>query len=222
MSTAAEAPGLIQYACERCKTRFVLRLPSVTGVRRPTQGFRDGHQPNSPLPRGPGLHYDGARRQMLAKMDDDAYQSFVQSFKFCHECRQFVCSECWSNSRKTCLGCFAKAAGTGTRQRPPFAPKPAYPKARAGAAALGAAAALGVAAGRVAGATPIPARNVAGPPAAAMPAAATPAAATPARRDGQPPRCQPPGRLRPSRPPPRRRPSEGMPPSRPSSRCRRS
>jgi hypothetical protein len=59
---------------------------------------------------------------MLAKMDDDAYQSFVQSFKFCHECRQFVCSECWSNSRKTCLGCFAKAAGTSSKQKPPYAP----------------------------------------------------------------------------------------------------
>jgi hypothetical protein len=78
---------------------------------------------------GLGSTYDGARRQMLAKMDDDAYQSFVQSFKFCHECRQFVCSECWSNSRRTCLGCFAKAAWTSVRPKPPFAPEgPAIPR----------------------------------------------------------------------------------------------
>ena len=182
MSTAAEAPGLIQYACERCKTRFVLP-PSQRhlgfGGRLKASGMAISRTLR--YHEGLGSTYDGARRQMLAKMDDDAYQSFVQSFKFCHECRQFVCSECWSNSRKTCLGCFAKAAGTGTRQRPPFAPEgPPIPRPVAGAAALGAAAALGVAAGRVAGATPIPARNVAGPPAAAMPAAATPAAATPA------------------------------------------
>lgn len=182
MSTAAEAPGLIQYACERCKTRFVLP-PSQRhlgfGGRLKASGMAISRTLR--YHEGLGSTYDGARRQMLAKMDDDAYQSFVQSFKFCHECRQFVCSECWSNSRKTCLGCFAKAAGTGTRQRPPFAPEgPPIPRPVAGAAALGAAAALGVAAGRVAGATPIPARNVAGPPAAAMPAAATPAAAMPA------------------------------------------
>ena len=124
MSTAQEAPALIQYACERCKTRFVLppsrrrlgfsgRMRAVGMALSRTVRFHEGL----------GSTYDGARRQLLAKMDDDAYQSFVQSFKFCHECRQFVCSECWSNSRKTCLGCFAKAAGTTVRQRPPFAPE---------------------------------------------------------------------------------------------------
>jgi hypothetical protein len=130
MSTAQEAPALIQYACERCKTRFVLppsrrRLGFVARVKASgialgrTLRFREGLNST----------YDGARRQMLAKMDDDAYQSFVQSFKFCHECRQFVCSECWSNSRKTCLGCFAKATGTTVRQRPPFAPAgPSIPR----------------------------------------------------------------------------------------------
>jgi hypothetical protein len=87
---------------------------------------------------GLGSTYDGARRQMLAKMDDDAYQSFVQSFKFCHECRQFVCSECWSNSRRTCLGCFAKAAGTSVRPKPPFAPEgPAIPRPAALTAPVG-------------------------------------------------------------------------------------
>ena len=129
MSTQ-EAPALIQYACERCKTRFVLppsRRRLGFGGRLRASGMALSHTLR--FHEGLGTTYDGARRQLLAKMDDDAYQSFVQSFKFCHECRQFVCSECWSTSRKTCLGCFAKAAGTTVRQRPPFAPEgPSIPR----------------------------------------------------------------------------------------------
>ena len=131
MSSGQEAPSLIQYACERCKTRFVLppsRRRLGFGGRLKASGMALSRTLR--FHEGLGSTYDGARRQLLAKMDDDAYQSFVQSFKFCHECRQFVCSECWSASRKTCLGCFAKAAGTTTaRQRPPFAPVgPAIPR----------------------------------------------------------------------------------------------
>ena len=142
MSTGQEAPALIQYACERCKTRFVLppsRRRLGFGGRLRASGMALSRTLR--FHEGLGSSYDGARRQLLAKMDDDAYQSFVQSFKFCHECRQFVCSECWSTSRKTCLGCFAKAAGTTTRQRPPFAPDgPSVPRPAVGAAAVGTAA----------------------------------------------------------------------------------
>ncbi len=124
MSTAQEAPALIQYACERCKTRFVLppsrrrlglggRLKATGMALRGAIRHREGLRST----------YDASRRQLLAKLDDDAYQSFVQSFKFCHECRQFVCSECWSSARKTCLGCFAKAAGSTVKARPPFEPR---------------------------------------------------------------------------------------------------
>ena len=139
VSTAPEAPALIQYACERCRTKFVLppssrqlglsgRARAVAMALSRTVRFHEGF----------GSTYDGARRQLLAKMDDTAYQSFVQSFKFCHECRQFVCSECWSNSRRTCLGCFAKAAGTSVRPKPPFAPEgPAIPRPAALSAPAG-------------------------------------------------------------------------------------
>jgi hypothetical protein len=71
---------------------------------------------------GLGVAYDTARRHLLSKMDDEAYQSFVQSFRFCHECRQFVCNECWSTSRRSCLTCVAKSMTGTARPRPPFAP----------------------------------------------------------------------------------------------------
>jgi len=112
MSAAQGAPALIKYGCERCRTTFVLQ-PSRRrlgfGGRIRASGMALGRTLR--LHEGLGSTYDGARRHLLARMDDDAYQSFDQSHKFCRECRQFVCSACWSYSRKTCLGCFATAAG---------------------------------------------------------------------------------------------------------------
>jgi hypothetical protein len=137
MSTSQEAPALIQYACERCKTRFVLppssRRLSLAGKLR---AFSMGAGRTFRLHEGLGAGYDASRRQLLAKMDDEAYQSFVQSFRFCHECRQFVCNECWSTSRRSCLTCVAKSMTGTVRPRPPFAPTgPEIPRPIVAAAA---------------------------------------------------------------------------------------
>jgi hypothetical protein len=121
--TPGEAPTLIQYSCERCKTSFVLP-PSQHELGLLGKIRAGGMAVGRTLRHRESLRstYDGARMQLLARLDDDAYQKFVRSFKFCHECRQFVCSSCWSNSRRTCLGCFAKAGGTTVKPRPPFEP----------------------------------------------------------------------------------------------------
>jgi hypothetical protein len=137
MSTSQEAPALIQYACERCKTRFVLppsrRKLSIGGKLR---SLSIGLKRTFRYHEGLGSSYDAARRQMLAKMDDEAYQAFVQSFRFCHECRQFVCNECWSTSRRSCLTCVAKSMTGTARPRPPFAPTgPEIPRPVAAAVA---------------------------------------------------------------------------------------
>ena len=123
MTSTPEAPALIQYACERCKTRFVLP-PSSRGlsIAGKLRAFSMSVGRSVKLHEGLGAGYDTARRQLLAKMDDEAYQSFVQSFRFCHECRQFVCNECWSTSRRSCLTCVAKSMTGTARPRPPFAP----------------------------------------------------------------------------------------------------
>ena len=43
MSTSQEAPDLIQYACERCKTRFVLPASSRRlGIRGNIRAFAIG------------------------------------------------------------------------------------------------------------------------------------------------------------------------------------
>jgi hypothetical protein len=123
MSTSQEAPALIQYACERCKTQFV--LPPSSRKLKLTGKFKAlgmGLGRTFKLHEGLGTGIDTARRQLLAKMDDEAYQSFVQSFRFCHECRQFVCNDCWSTSRRSCLTCVAKSMTGTVRPRAPFVP----------------------------------------------------------------------------------------------------
>ena len=114
MSTAQAAPDLIQYACERCKTRFVLPASSRRlGIRGSIQAFGIGLGRTLRYHEGLGSGYEAAQRSLIAKVDDKAYQSFVKSFRFCHECRQFVCNSCWSDARRSCLTCVAKAM-TGT------------------------------------------------------------------------------------------------------------
>src|SRR5512141_819844 len=100
---AAEAPALIQYACERCKTRFVLPTTErKIGVGGRFRALFTAVGRVAKKHEGFGTAYDAAKQKQLAKLDDQAYQEFVQSFRFCHECRQFVCNECWSTSRKAC------------------------------------------------------------------------------------------------------------------------
>ena len=121
MSTSQEAPALIQYACERCKTRFV--LPPSSRARSASAGrlraFCMGLGRTVRFHEGLGASVDTARRQLLAKMDDEAYQSFVQSFRFCHECRQFVCNDCWSTSRRSLPDLRGQV---DDRHRPPATP----------------------------------------------------------------------------------------------------
>ncbi len=123
MSFSQEAPSLIQYSCERCKTRFVLPASSrKLGVGGRIRAFSTAIGRAFRMHESIGESYEAASRQRLAKMDDEAYQAFVQSFRFCHECRQFVCNDCWSASRRSCLTCADKAMTGLPTVRPPFAP----------------------------------------------------------------------------------------------------
>jgi hypothetical protein len=123
MTFESDGPALIQYVCERCQTRFVLppsrrrlglggkvsaSFMAVGRLFRHRQGFGSG--------------YDESRRVLLQKIDDDAYRAFVQSFRFCHECRKFVCNDCWSAARRACLTCVAKSMTGTVGSRPPFVP----------------------------------------------------------------------------------------------------
>ena len=122
MSTSEEAPALIQYECERCKTRFVLppfgRKLSIAGR---FHALLMGLGRTLRHREGPGAGYEWARRQLLTRMDDEAYRSFVQTFHFCDECSQFVCDDCWSTSGSCCLTCVAKPKTGIARPRPPRA-----------------------------------------------------------------------------------------------------
>ena len=87
---------------ERCKTRFVLP-PSTRklGIGGKLRALSTGLSRTFRYHEGLGSSYDTARRQMLARMDDEAYQSFVQSF-----------------SRRTPSPPLSSRSSTGTRSRP--------------------------------------------------------------------------------------------------------
>jgi len=119
MTTSTEAPELIQYSCERCKTRFVLPPSSrKLGIAGTLSAFFMGAGRALKFHQDFGDAVGTARRELLARKDDEAYQSFVLSFRFCHECRQFVCNDCWSKSRGTCLTCATRGATSPGRTRP--------------------------------------------------------------------------------------------------------
>ena len=101
MTTGQAAPELIQYSCERCNKRF--QLPASRqklGVKGTLRAALSGVR---------GKGYGAARSELLGRMDDEAYQAFTLSFRFCHECQKFVCNDCWSKARGSCLTCAGKA-----------------------------------------------------------------------------------------------------------------
>ena len=122
-ATSEERPTLIRFGCERCKTRFALRPSSRRlGLGGQLRAFSVGAWRVVRFHEGLGSGYDTARSQFLGKMDDEAYKSFVESFHFCHQCRQFVCDECWSASLRNCLTCGATSMAGGSRPPLLFAP----------------------------------------------------------------------------------------------------
>jgi len=123
-----EKPARVQYTCERCRTRFVLVPPPRRlgiGGRLRALAFVLGR--SILFYQSPGASYDEARRELLSGVDAEAYESFAQSFKYCLECRRFVCAECWSATGRCCLSCLRIAMTGATLARTPF--MPALPEA---------------------------------------------------------------------------------------------
>lgn len=113
ISSQAAAPAeqtSVRYACERCKTESVL-APGRVGLG-PLGGLKVRL-----LAIGRSIRRrDGARRsvdeiraEVIAKIDEDAYQAFTGRFRFCHDCRRFVCPRCWNRSWSTCKSCVESA-----------------------------------------------------------------------------------------------------------------
>ena len=104
--------GLVQYVCERCHTRFVLALsgrklsPSnkvraALEAARHTVLRRDGSY---------ATNLTEATRRIGQVIADAEYERFRRSFNFCHNCRQFVCSDCWNDTQRQCLTCAPRKA----------------------------------------------------------------------------------------------------------------
>jgi hypothetical protein len=100
----------VRYSCERCKVESVL---PPTGLALEPGGFlhavlvtigRSIRPPETGRPT-----FAEVRAQMMSKLDEDAYQAFTSRFRFCHECRRFVCPKCWNRSWSSCKSCVARA-----------------------------------------------------------------------------------------------------------------
>jgi len=104
--------GLVQYVCERCHTRFVLALSG--------RKLSPSNQVRAALEaaRHTVLRRDGSYAENLTEstrrigqvIADAEYERFRRSFNFCHNCRQFVCSDCWNDTQRQCLTCAPRKA----------------------------------------------------------------------------------------------------------------
>ena len=111
-NVASVSEGLVQYVCERCHTRFVLAL---SGRKlSPSNKARAGLE----AARHTVLRRDASYAENLAEstrrigqvIADAEYERFRRSFNFCHNCRQFVCSDCWNDTQRQCLTCAPRKA----------------------------------------------------------------------------------------------------------------
>jgi hypothetical protein len=101
--------GSISYACERCKTE------SSMEPRRAQLSRRDSLRAcwrAADLKMAGGSYRKALaqiRVEMLDEAEETAYREFNARFRFCHDCRRFVCPSCWSSGWGTCRTCVARA-----------------------------------------------------------------------------------------------------------------
>jgi hypothetical protein len=98
----------IRYACERCKTERVLATPRSLRPRAWVRACLLTIARSLRLDDGTPSSFAEIRAEMLVRAEDDAFRSFASHFRFCHECRRFVCPGCWSRSREKCKSCLAR------------------------------------------------------------------------------------------------------------------
>ncbi|HEX7491424.1 MAG TPA: hypothetical protein VF337_06950 [Candidatus Limnocylindrales bacterium] len=100
----------VRYACERCKTESVL-APGRVGL-----GVGGWLKARLIVVGRSNRRRDGTRRtfaevraELIARTDEDAYQALTGRFRFCHDCRRFVCPRCWNRSWSSCKSCVEQA-----------------------------------------------------------------------------------------------------------------
>ncbi|MFI5259977.1 MAG: hypothetical protein ACHQ01_10280 [Candidatus Limnocylindrales bacterium] len=111
----------VSFACERCKTESVL-APSKRGLGR----VGELHARLLSLGRAARPHGDDrstlaeVRAELIARAEEHEHEVFTARFRFCHECRRFVCPRCWNRSWRTCKSCVARAIAAMSPARKRF------------------------------------------------------------------------------------------------------
>lgn len=110
IASSSRVQDVIRYDCERCKREFVLgperrTLTPFGWLAAHATAIGRGRQKRG----GFGATYRLVRLEALVRANERATEAFVASFRFCHECRRFVCPRCWSRSRRACRACVSRA-----------------------------------------------------------------------------------------------------------------
>jgi hypothetical protein len=121
VAVASGEEASVRYACERCKVERVLKPPSRTlgPVIRVRLGAAAARRSLSRR-RAFGRSLAELRSELTSRAEEEAYLRFTGSFRFCHECRRFVCPRCWSRSWSTCRSCVARAMQNMSPRRRTF------------------------------------------------------------------------------------------------------
>ena len=96
---------LTRSFCERCGTAYTLgngpRLPGFASLPVVARGLRNLILSDDSL----GDVIAQAREEHAGTLSARQLAAFERTFRFCMECRQYVCRDCWNDARGRCATC---------------------------------------------------------------------------------------------------------------------
>ena len=98
---------LTRLFCERCGSAHSLetgnghRLPGIDALPIVARGLRNFILSNDSI----GDAIAQAREERAGTLSNRQLEAFERAFRFCMECRQYVCGDCWNDTRGRCATC---------------------------------------------------------------------------------------------------------------------
>ena len=108
---------LTESFCERCGTRYEFAAPSGLTPMRRTRGVIAGLKNYILSQDSLSDSMEDARRAHQDALAATQLDAFHSSFRFCFECRQYTCANCWNDDAGSCQSCHPLPAAKGLAQR---------------------------------------------------------------------------------------------------------
>ena len=108
---------LTESFCERCGTRYEFAAPSGLTPMRRTRGVIAGLKNYILSQDSLSDSMEDARRAHQDALAATQLDAFHSSFRFCFECRQYSCTNCWNDDAGSCQSCHPLPAAKGLAQR---------------------------------------------------------------------------------------------------------